>query len=84
METKAWLRRGENSDGDGKEEEDAGRSTCAMTSSSGVFMTSPSDISSSSSYSKTRKVRIEEVRMKDEAEASTLIVNPQSNLVTTL
>lgn len=54
-----------------------------MTSSSGIF-TSPSDISSASTYSRTRKVRIEEVVMKDEAEASTLIVNPQSNLVTTL
>lgn len=81
METKAWLRAGDN--GDGKEEDDPRRSACAMTSSSGIF-TSPSDISSASTYSRTRKVRIEEVVMKDEAEASTLIVNPQSNLVTTL
>lgn len=54
-----------------------------MTSSSGVFITSPSDISSSSSYNQNRRVRIEEdVALREEAEASTLIVNP--HMVTTL
>jgi len=51
-----------------------------MTSSSGVFISGPSRPGTNN-----RRVRIDdEAIMREDAEASTLIVNPHSHMVTTL
>lgn len=100
METKAWLRTlGERGRQEQEDDADVSTrrtsgSTCAVTRSSGVFVPGPSRITTiaggydesddNGNMRKARRVRIEQVAIRDEAEASTLIVNPGSHMVTTL